>query len=220
MKKREIILIIDTTSDELFLSLIENAKEHRIHLTDCNSGHSKIMVEEIDKLLRANNISINEVTTFALSVGPGSFTGIRIGVATVKAFIMVSGANVIAVNSLEANAYNYVNEDGKVISIIDAKHDNAYVGEYQMIDGVMAEISHGFMNKAKLEEMISDDVRLVSPYANSFGAKVTENYYDGFRNLVLHKLINKEFATDSFSPLYMKKSQAEEEEDVNKKLGK
>ncbi|MEG1805512.1 MAG: tRNA (adenosine(37)-N6)-threonylcarbamoyltransferase complex dimerization subunit type 1 TsaB [Clostridia bacterium] len=214
--KKDIILIMDTTRDELFLSLIVDGVEDRRLIEDCNSKHSVIMLEAIDKLLKDNQVDIVDVGIFALSVGSGSFTGIRIGVTTVKGFIYANkSAQVIAVNSLEANAYNHLDFKNTNISVIDAKHDNAYIGEYEVENGKLIEKSLGFTTKAHIEKLLQDGCNVTSPYENTLNVPVTENYYDGYVKLVLDKISKNDFSTKTFAPLYLKKSQAEEEVDGN-----
>lgn len=214
------ILIIDTTSNELFLSLIIGEKEDRLYIKDCNFKHSITMMPKLDELLKRNNITINDIDVFALSLGPGSFTGIRIGVTTIKGFIFGTEKKVISVNSLEANAYNYVDDAKEIVSIIDAKHNNAYVGKYEVVEGELIQRKLEFMDKIALKKEIENVDIFSSPYPNSFKAKETENYYDGFVELVKSKIAKGDFSTKEFAPLYLKRSQAEEEEDANKKVGK
>lgn len=214
--KKDIMLIMDTTRDELFLALVVDEKETRMLVPDCNSKHSVIMLDKIDELLKSNNVDICEVSTFALSIGPGSFTGIRIGATTVKGFIFANkNAKVITVNSLEANAYNHLKETSKVFSIIDAKHDNAYIGEFDFENFKMIEKSLWFTNAKEIEKLCNEGEFVSSPYQNSFNVKVTENYYDGFMALIKKKYCEKDFSDENFAPLYLKKSQAEEEADGN-----
>ncbi len=211
--KKDIILAIDTTCEELFLSLVINGAETRVHITDCNSKHSLLLLPEIDKLLKNQNVTINDVNIFALSAGPGSFTGIRIGVSTVKGFIFGNNKQVILVNSLEANAYTQLKEGQIVLSLIDAKRDNCYVGVYTLDKGNIKEVFAGFSNKEKLQELVCEKTILSSPYNNNFNVAVNENYYDSFMKLVLDRAEKNQFSTETFAPLYLKKSQAEEEAD-------
>ena len=204
-KQNNVILILDTTSEELFLSLLINGEERRCYLKDCKSTHSVLLLKKIDELLTENGLTIKDVDCVALSVGPGSFTGIRIGVSTAKAFQYALGLKIIAVNSLEACAYNY--KEQKTCVIIDAKHNNAYTGVF---NGENKEL--GFYN-GKVIESLKEDKLFISPYANTFGAKVVENYYDGFVALVKERAKQGLYDED-FAPLYLKLSQAEEEENA------
>ncbi|MBR2397493.1 MAG: tRNA (adenosine(37)-N6)-threonylcarbamoyltransferase complex dimerization subunit type 1 TsaB [Clostridia bacterium] len=204
-KQKDVILILDTTSEELFLSLIVGEEEKRCYLKDCKSTHSVLLLKKIDELLTENGLQIKDVNCVALSVGPGSFTGIRIGVSTAKAFQYALGLKIIAVNSLEACAYNYKGQNTCVI--IDAKHDNAYTG---IFDGESNKL--GFFNRKTIDNL-KENKLFISPYANSFGAEVVENYYDGFVALVKERAKMGLYDED-FAPLYLKLSQAEEEENA------
>lgn len=203
------VLVIDTTSDELFVALITKEKTEKKLVADCRSKHSVCLLPEIDKLLCQNGLKIEDVDVCALSVGPGSFTGIRIGVATAKAFQYALSMKIIAVNSLEAAAYNYKG-DGKTVAIIDAKHGNAFTGIYE--DG---KETLCFLNTEKLKDELSDAKHFVSPYENSFGATVVEDHYDGLLAVIKEKLQKNEYS-ENFAPLYLKLSQAEEEENDRK----
>lgn len=201
------ILIIDTTSDELFVALKKNDLVDKTLVCDCRSKHSVCLLPEIDALLKRNGLTIKDVGTCAVAIGPGSFTGIRIGVATAKVFQYALSMKIIAVNSLEAAAYNYSGK-GKTVAIIDAKHGNAFCGIYENGEERLC-----FLNKAQIEKELSGAKFFLSPYENSFGAKIVESYYDDLVSLVSEKFSKNVFATD-FAPLYLKLSQAEEEENA------
>lgn len=209
--KDGIILIIDTTSEELFVGLYDNGKYDKVIISDAKFSHSVKLLPTIDQLLEINRLKINDVEAISLSVGPGSFTGIRIGVATAKAFEYALNMKVIAVDSLLITAYNYIQKGEKVTSLIDAKHDNAYVGVFS--DG-KEQLS--FVDKKAFEKMDKGDV-VVSPKENSFNALITDSYYDNLLQLTIDKYNKKEFSSN-YCPLYLKLSQAEEEENAVKKM--
>ena len=209
--KENNVLVIDTTSEELFVAILTGDKEDREYVTDCRSKHSVCLLPTVDELLKRNGLAIKDVGVCALTVGPGSFTGIRIGVSTAKAFQYALSMKIIAVNSLEAAAYNYRGK-GKTVAIIDAKHGNAFTGIYENCAEKLC-----FLDTVSLKKEVEAADNFVSLYENSFGAKIVENYYDGFMALIREKLERKDFSLD-FAPLYLKLSQAEEEENAHKKL--
>ncbi len=205
------VLVIDTTSDELFVALITESKTDKKYLQDCRSKHSVCLLPEIDDILQRNGLKISDVDVCALSVGPGSFTGIRIGVATAKAFQYALSMKIIAVNSLEAAAYNYRGE-GKTVAIIDAKHGNAFTGIYENGEEKLC-----FLNTESLQKELSTAKHFVSPFDNSFNAEKVDNYYDCLLEVIKEKLEKEEYS-ENFAPLYLKLSQAEEEENDRKRV--
>lgn len=92
--------------------------------------HSQNLMPLIQELLEQNNLKIADIDGFICDIGPGSFTGIRIGVATAKAFVdSFDNKQFTGVSSLEALAYN-VKNDGLICSVIDCKNDNCYFALY------------------------------------------------------------------------------------------
>jgi len=121
------ILSIDTSSDICGVALLEN--DNLIDDNSISNGmtHSENLMPLISELLKRNNIELKEINLIACSVGPGSFTGIRIGVSTAKAFAEVNNIKIAEVTSLETLSQNIENSDTKV-SLIDARNNQVYCG--------------------------------------------------------------------------------------------
>ena len=97
--------------------------------------HSEKLLPLIDKTLNEADISLKDIDYLACSIGPGSFTGIRIGLATIKAFAKVINKPIFAVSSLDILAYaNYKNLSDYVISIMDAKNSRIYYSVYKVME--------------------------------------------------------------------------------------
>ena len=90
--------------------------------------HSEIMLPEIDRLFKQINLSLSDIDIFAISSGPGSFTGVRIGVSLIKGLSFMSGKPVVGVSSLEALAENGKNIGGHFIEcpVMDARRNQLY----------------------------------------------------------------------------------------------
>ena len=88
----------------------------------------------IKELFDKSNLSLKDINLIVSDIGPGSFTGIRIGVATCKAFSDSLNIPCIGVSSLEVLAYNIKN-DGLICSTIDCKNDNCYFALYELSNG-------------------------------------------------------------------------------------
>lgn len=134
------LLSIETSGQMCGVCLTEN--ERIIDKLELNNGltHSESLMPLVKELLEKNNLTIPDLDSFVCDIGPGSFTGIRIGVATVKAFIdTLPHAKYTGVTSLETLAYNS-NKSGFICSIIDAKNNNCYYSLYNLVNNNYEEI--------------------------------------------------------------------------------
>ena len=131
------ILSIDTSSSICSVAILEDTKIIKEMHNFSEKEHSETLMPMIDELFKTSNLSLDNIGLIACSVGPGSFTGIRIGIATVKAFADAKNIPVVGVNSLEAMAYLGVSQkgDGEYVSILDARNDNVYFAIYKMKKG-------------------------------------------------------------------------------------
>lgn len=100
-----------------------------VYERDCALKHSVLVMEKIDEALSRANLTPNECDFFAAVVGPGSFTGIRIGIATVKGLCMACGKPAVAVTSFDCIAY--AKEWESVLALVDAGHGYVYACAYE-----------------------------------------------------------------------------------------
>ena len=128
------ILAIETSCDTLSVSLLEDDNLILELVESSPKSHSETLMPFTHKLLKETNTTLDDIDLFACDNGPGSFTGIRIGLATVKAFCDVKNKPCVSVSSLEALAHTVCEEDAFVCSLIDAKHDNVYAGIFEYKD--------------------------------------------------------------------------------------
>ena len=94
-------------------------------------SHSEALVPMIKSLLDNLNLKVGDMDGFAISIGPGSFTGLRIGLATAKAFSHATNKPIIAVSSLQALALNVVGHE-IVVPMMDARRDRVFTGIYDL----------------------------------------------------------------------------------------
>ena len=91
--------------------------------------HSEKLLPLLDECLKESNCKLQDIDYLATSIGPGSFTGIRIGIATIKAIAKVLEVPIFAVPSLDMLAYTDKDDDANyAISIMDAKNNRIYYG--------------------------------------------------------------------------------------------
>ncbi len=127
------ILSIDTSSKICGVAVLENETLLKEISQDNRLSHSEKLMPIIKEILESINSTLNDIDLIVCDKGPGSFTGIRIGVATAKAFSDSLNIQTIGISSLEALAYN-VKTYNVICPLIDAKNDNVYVGVFENID--------------------------------------------------------------------------------------
>ena len=127
------ILSIDTSSKICTVAVLENERLLKEYSQNNGLTHSETLMPIIQNVFNDLNISLKDIDLIVCDKGPGSFTGIRIGVATALGFSDSLSIKAIGISSLEALAYN-VKNDGVICSLIDAKNDNVYVGVFEKID--------------------------------------------------------------------------------------
>ena len=177
-------------------------------LPDCALTHSVVLMDEIEKCLEKAGIDKKNIDVFACAVGPGSFTGIRIGVATVKALAYALGKKVLGVTSFDSLAYN-VTDGRKKLAVIDARHGNFYACGYSA-DGKI-DLTAKFIDTNELKAL-SKEYEVVSDVPiDGFADCVVADVKDGFVKSVEANLENASLDVETLVPLYVKKSQAEEE---------
>lgn len=124
------ILSIDTSSDICSVAILEdNTVLKELHIDDIKT-HSEKLMPLIKNIFDDCKLSLDNIDLIACSKGPGSFTGIRIGIATSKAFSDSQNIQAIGISSLDGLAYNIENKN-LTCSIIDAKNNNVYFGLFE-----------------------------------------------------------------------------------------
>lgn len=125
-------LAIDTSNDYLCVMAVKDGKATTVFTPDCAMKHSVSLMTAVDDVLKRANLALNECDFFAVAVGAGSFTGIRIGISAVKGFALATGKKVLPITSFDVIAYNnFESEKGKVLCLINALHDCYYVCGYE-----------------------------------------------------------------------------------------
>ena len=121
-----LILGLDTCSMSSSVSVADESRVIAAFTINHKKTHSERIMPQIEEMLKAAEIGIENIDVFAASVGPGSFTGVRIGVATVKAFAQAKNKPCVSVSSLEALAYSVKPFKGLIAPILDARRNQVY----------------------------------------------------------------------------------------------
>lgn len=222
------ILAIDTSSKICSVAVLENDQlVDEINL-DNGHTHSENLMPILTEVLDKNALKLDDFELISCCTGPGSFTGIRIGVASVKALAEVNHLPVANVTSLETLARMDTSDKTKV-AMIDARNNQVYCGIFDE-------------NYEKLEEFMADDIgqviEILKKYQNSIfigdGAVlhkdfILENIPDAEfcdwneqrasfgGKMAYQKYLKNELETaDTIVPMYLRKSQAERLKKENK----
>lgn len=207
------ILCIDTSSPLCGVSVLED--NNLIKKLELNNGltHSESLMPLIKEILEECKLTLNDINLLVCDIGPGSFTGIRIGIATVKAFSDSLGIPCIGVSSLEVLAYN-VKEDGFICSTIDCKNDNCYFALYELNNGVYKVIQEPKADTVKnaLDFLYDKNAGQVIHFVGDGLPEKSTNSYLNVENLGiigLKKYLDNNKKGEEILPLYLKKPQAQ-----------
>ncbi len=103
--------------------------------------HSQTLVPMIDALLSSTKLELSDIDCFAVNTGPGSFTGIRIGVSVVKGLAMALNKPCVSVSTLESMAYNFIDSKNTVVcSCMDARRNQVYNALFSVDDSIVTRL--------------------------------------------------------------------------------
>lgn len=224
------ILAVDTSSKLCSVAILEDKNLIKKLELDNGLTHSETLMPLIQQLLNECSLSLNNINLLVSDIGPGSFTGIRIGVSSCKAFSDSLNIPCVGISSLEVLAYNIQN-DGIICSTIDCKNNNCYFALYELNSGnynvliepcaksvndVLDLLNSQYYNKCI--SFVGDGIpseKLHSIYDNNADSEVTKNIISSYINVEnlgtagYKKFINNKKIGEEILPLYLKKPQAQ-----------
>ena len=133
------LLCFDTSSRDASIAVLRDKEIVLEYNFSSNGDLSAMMAPSLEFLLRALGMKIAEFDLFGVAVGPGLFTGIRVGLATLKGLNFVAGKPVVGVNTLEALASKFADTSQTIVPMIDARRGEVYIGGYGFEAGEMRE---------------------------------------------------------------------------------
>ncbi len=228
------ILSVDSSSVSASVAITENGVTLAENFINNGLTHSQTLMPMVEKTLNEANMSVKDIELFAITNGPGSFTGVRIGIASVKGMADALGKKCVAVSTLETIAEPLKNEDYIVCAVMDARCNQVYTAIFQngkrlcedkavLIDDLGNELKNykkkvvfigdgSVLCYEKLKDVVTDcelvDKSIRYVHASSIGRLAEE------------KVKNGELPTESAKlvPFYLRLPQAERE--LNNKLKK
>ena len=120
------ILGIDTSTPIGSIALIDGDNLIAEHTLNIVQAHSSRLMPAIDSVLKWGDLTVDALDGCAVGIGPGSFTGIRIGVATIKSVCYALDTPIVGVSTLEAIAYNLRSTHGVICPLLDARRSEIY----------------------------------------------------------------------------------------------
>lgn len=210
------ILGIDTSTKFLSVAITDNNDLVGIFNDRGGLKHSSLLVPAIEGLLKKSDATLKNIDAIALSIGPGSFTGLRIGVATCKGINLALGIPIVAVPTLDAIAYNFIDEKERVLCpLIDAKKQKVYACFYssekvkRISDYMLLDIEDLLKKINRPTLIFGDAIKLYGERCkkNPFVRISTKDWYpkgEIVARLGLEKALRKQFANpDKLVPMYL-----------------
>ncbi len=191
-----LILGIETSAHPASVSLLQDGKiiaEVYIHTS---FTHSKTLMPMVNSSLELTEKKISDVDLIAVSDGPGSFTGVRIGIATAKGLALPNNTDCMGISSLEALAYNLYDTQSEltIYSCIDARVQQSYNAVYKLKDGKITTVT---------EPRVIANADIINEIEN---LTCTETIVMVGDNLSLFDSLNKKVKCANFNQRYQRAS--------------
>ncbi len=188
--------------------------------------HSRTLLPMAEAMLKNCDVQISDVDIFAVAHGPGSFTGIRIGVSTVKGLAWASGKPCTGVSTLEAMAWNGISRGGYICPVMDARRSQVYNALFEIKNGKPVRLCDD--RPVSLDDLANEIKALPSPvFILGDGAAVTSSFltkagipfetapdnliWQSAWGVAMAALDKTPGDADSLKPVYLRLSQAERE---------
>lgn len=172
------LLAIDTSSLVLSCALAEKDRLISEWTVQRKLTHSEQLIPHLDNMMKDAGVSREEITAVACSLGPGSFTGLRIGLASIKMMACIWDVPLIGVDTLEALAWNMAGGEAYALPIMDAQRGNVYAALYSVHGSeVIKEEQETVISIDELTEKVSGfsvPVTALGEAADKYADKLTE----------------------------------------------
>lgn len=170
------ILGVDTSTPIGSVGLIDGERFVAEHTLSIVKAHSSRLMPAIDQILKWAALTVHDLDACAVGIGPGSFTGIRIGVGTIKSLCYALKKPIIGVSTLEAIAYNLRYTDKLICPILDARKDEVYGAVFRGGQNLLRKSNDLCIPIELLLNQIDDDVIFVGDGLQRYAAVVHEQF--------------------------------------------
>jgi tRNA threonylcarbamoyladenosine biosynthesis protein TsaB len=135
------ILALDSTAVAASVALCDGEKLLANYTINLGNTHSETLLPMVEAVLKTAGLTTDDIDLFAASAGPGSFTGVRIGAATVKGLAFGKDKPCIGVSTLEALAYNLIGFEGIACPVMNARRSQVYTATFAVSDGSLTRLT-------------------------------------------------------------------------------
>lgn len=217
------ILALSTTSSSGSIAIYKEDNISYINHLDIKVTHSERLLPQIDAGLKNSGISISDIDLVIIANGPGSFTGVRIGLATAKGICMAHNIPLLPINTLEVLAHNIAHSNRNILAFIDARMTEVYAALYSPDLEIIIQETNA--KPVEILKMIKEPVIIVGDGAKIFKKEILESGIDHrfcleHQNIPLASTLISialktnipEYSFERISelePYYLRKSQAE-----------
>ncbi|MBQ3428102.1 MAG: tRNA (adenosine(37)-N6)-threonylcarbamoyltransferase complex dimerization subunit type 1 TsaB [Clostridia bacterium] len=125
------ILAADTSSFPASVAVYEDGLILGEYIVRNKKKHSQNLMPMTERMLSDLETDIADIDVFAVTVGPGSFTGLRIGISTIRAFAQATKKKALGISTLEALSYNFAGSEAVVVPMLDARRDEVFTAAYE-----------------------------------------------------------------------------------------
>jgi tRNA threonylcarbamoyladenosine biosynthesis protein TsaB len=132
------ILAVDTATKSCSVAIIDAGSLSAELTTQSDQTHSKHLMQRIDAVLGMADLSAVDLDGLAVTLGPGSFTGLRIGISTIKGLAYALDKPVVGISSLNALAWQCADRSFLICPLLDARKGEVYFATYRFDDGTLA----------------------------------------------------------------------------------
>lgn len=178
------ILGIDTSSVELSVGLVKDGQPVMAVSRYLRNSHAEHISQCIDFLLTTNRISASDIGHAAIAVGPGSFTGLRIGIAFLKGFFFGREAKALQVSSLESMAGSWHSSADNVVAASDARNNEVFWARFRVENGSVTRLTNDALRPLDQfkSSLAADDIILTDTlgYAKSAAFDFLANRRDAY----------------------------------------
>lgn len=134
------ILALETSAKSVSCAVVEDGAPLASAYQCTGLTHSRTLLPMVDAMLKNADLTLEDIGAIAIAAGPGSFTGLRIGIAAVKGLAWAADKPCLGVSTLEAMAQNAAHIDGLIVGAMDARRAQIYNAVFEAKDGALTRL--------------------------------------------------------------------------------